>query len=235
MADSQNRPRNAAGRGPRSGAPRAGSGRGRPDVGERAPRQHDPRAADLEAARGAPPGKDRPADLAVSVVGQLFRLAPRLVDIQDLGARDYGLGFARGRVLWALLDSGPVVMRALSDTLRISPRTVTGLVDALEADGWVTRSPHPVDRRATIISLTATAAQTLDRLRSSYEALARDLLGDLAADDLARCRSVIGTLEDRLDEAVSRRIAAYEQASRTVRRDSRGGPRADTERGTAET
>ena len=149
----------------------------------------------------------------MSVVGQLFRLAPRLVDIQDLGAWDYGLGFARGRVLWALLDSGPVLMRALSDTLRISPRTVTGLVDALEGDGWVTRSPHPVDRRATIISLTAASERTLATLRSSYEALARDLLADLSADDLARCGLVIGTLEDRLDAAVSRRIAAYESGS----------------------
>jgi DNA-binding MarR family transcriptional regulator len=38
-------------------------------------------------------------------------------------------------VLWALQESGPVVMRALSQQLGISPRTVTGLIDALEADG----------------------------------------------------------------------------------------------------
>ncbi|MGH3407449.1 MAG: MarR family winged helix-turn-helix transcriptional regulator [Streptosporangiaceae bacterium] len=91
------------------------------------------------------------------MVGRLFRLAPRLVEPQDLGARQYGLGFARGRVLWALQESGPVLMRALSQQLGISPRTVTGLIDALEADGWVTRSPHRVDRRATIISLTGAA------------------------------------------------------------------------------
>ena len=152
----------------------------------------------------------------MSVAGQLFRLAPRLVDIEDLGARDYGLGFARGRVLWALLDSGPVLMRAISAALRISPRTVTGLVDALEADGWVTRSPHPADRRATIISLTPASQRTLARLRESYEALARDLLGDVAEDDLARCQEVIRTLEDRLDDAVSRRVAAYETGTAAV-------------------
>jgi DNA-binding MarR family transcriptional regulator len=154
-----------------------------------------------------------PADLPVSVIGLLFRLAPRLVDLLDLGARDYGLGFARGRVLWALRDSGPVLMRALSDALGVSPRTITGLVDALEADGWVTRSPHPVDRRATIISLTPTAETTLDRLTDSYRALAHDLLGDAAAADLRRCLTVIGQLEERLDESVSKRVAAYQASS----------------------
>lgn len=183
---------------------------GRPD-----PAAADPAAADLEAARGAASRSTDPyhADLAVSVVGRLFRLAPRLMDLQDLGARQYGLGFARGRVLWALHESGPVLMRALSQALGISPRTVTGLIDALEADGWVTRSPHPADRRATIISLTPAAETTLARLRDSYEGLAHDLLGDLPPDDLARCRAVITALEERLDDVVSKRVAAFGPAS----------------------
>ena len=175
----------------------------------------DPVAADLEAARGAAASStDRDhSDLAVSVLGRLFRLAPRLTDLQDLGARQYGLGFARGRVLWALQESGPMLMRAIGQALGISPRTVTGLVDALEADGWVTRSPHPADRRATIISLTGAAEAALARLRENYEGLARDLLSDLPEDDLARCRSVIGALEERLDDVVSKRIAIFGPAS----------------------
>jgi DNA-binding MarR family transcriptional regulator len=155
----------------------------------------------------AGPGEE---DAAVSLVGVLFRLAPRLVDLIDMGERDYGLGFARGRVLWALRDSGPVVMRALSVALGVSPRTVTGLVDSLEADGWVTRSPHPADRRATIVSLTPASEVTLTRLTDSYRALARDLLGDVGDDDLERCRAVIRQLEDRLDESVSKRVAAMD-------------------------
>lgn len=152
---------------------------------------------------------DREADnLPVSLVGALFRLAPRLVELIDLGERDYGLGFARGRVLWSLRESGPVVMRALSDALGVSPRTVTGLVDALEADGWVIRSPHPSDRRATIISLTPASEATLIKLTDGYRALALDLLGDISDDDLARCRKVIYQLEQRLDASVARRVSA---------------------------
>src|SRR5215469_7703873 len=160
--------------------------------------------ADLEAARGSALTDPGSADLAVSVVGRFFRLAPRLMDVQDRGAREYGLGFARGRVLWALHASGPVLMRALSQALGISPRTVTGLIDGLEADGWVTRSPHPEDRRATIISLTPAAETALARLQENYQALAHDLVGDLPPDDLQRCWSVISTIEQRLDGVVAR-------------------------------
>src|SRR6201997_470314 len=118
------------------------------------------RDMDVEAALGSVGTDPGQADLAVCIIGRLFRLAPPLTDLLDLGAREYGMGFARGRVLWALQETGPVVMRALSQRLGISPRTVTGLIDALEADGWGTRTPHPEDRRAPIISLTRTAEAT---------------------------------------------------------------------------
>jgi DNA-binding MarR family transcriptional regulator len=169
----------------------------------------DDRSADVEAARGSVGTDPSSADWAVSVIGRLFRLAPQLVDLLDLGAREYGMGFARGRVLWALGQSGPVLMRALSQALGISPRTVTGLVDGLEADGWVTRSPHPDDRRATIISLTPAAQAALAGLRENYEGLAHDLLAGVPPEDLERCWSVISTIEQRLDDVVATRKAAY--------------------------
>jgi DNA-binding MarR family transcriptional regulator len=186
----------------------------------------DSRAVDMEAVRGAVSGgpEQGSADLAVLVTGMLFRLAPRLVDVQDMGAREHGLGFARGRVLWALHDSGPVLMRKLSQVLRVTPRTVTGLVDALEADGWVTRSPHPADRRATIISLTPAAETTLARLRTAYEGFAHDLLDDVSADDLASSRRVIAVIENGLDEAVARGLAAFETRPAPAGRAGLSGP-----------
>jgi DNA-binding MarR family transcriptional regulator len=165
-------------------------------------------SADVEAARGSAGTDPLSADLAVSVLGRLFRLAPQLTELLDLGAREYGMGFARGRVLWALQETGPVVMRALSQRLGISPRTVTGLIDALEADGWVTRTPHPGDRRATVIAITPAARAALTTLRESYEGLARDLLAGLDPADLARCQSVLGAVQQRLPEVVAARTAA---------------------------
>ena len=53
-----------------------------------------PAGADVEAARGSAGTDPASADLAVSIVGRLFRLAPQLTDLLDLGAREYGMGFA---------------------------------------------------------------------------------------------------------------------------------------------
>lgn len=63
--------------------------------------------------------------------------------------------FARLRLLGALQCSAePRIMSALSDDLGVTPRNVTALVDALEAEQLVARRPHPTDRRATLIELT---------------------------------------------------------------------------------
>jgi len=114
-------------------------------------------------------------------------------------------------------------MRTLSQALGVSPRTVTDLVDALEADGWVTRSPHPTDRRATIIALTTSAEAVLARLDLSYRSLAYALVGDVAPADLRRMRAVIGQLEDRLDESVAKSVATFEAGSSAPLPDRTGG------------
>jgi DNA-binding MarR family transcriptional regulator len=149
-------------------------------------------------------------DTAQRVMGRLFALAPRLVEIQDLGAREYGMSYARGRVVAALHASGPVLMRALSEAVGVTPRTITGLVDALEADGWVERRAHPTDRRATIVALTPAADVAFARLLEAYRWLARDLVGEVPEADQRCALGVIEHIAARLDEAVRRGTGAFD-------------------------
>ncbi|HUA29224.1 MAG TPA: MarR family transcriptional regulator [Streptosporangiaceae bacterium] len=149
-------------------------------------------------------------DTAQRVMGRLFGLAPRLVEVQDLGAREYGMSYARGRVVAALHASGPVLMRALSQAVGVTPRTITGLVDALEADGWVERRAHPSDRRATIVALTPAADAAFGRLLEAYRRLAQDLVGEIPEADQRCALAVIEHISARLDEAVRRGTAAFD-------------------------
>ena len=58
--------------------------------------------------------------------------------------------------------------------------SVTNAVDRLENAGLVTRGPHPTDRRATIVALTADGRELTDK---ATEAINRDVFGDLGLSD----------------------------------------------------
>jgi DNA-binding MarR family transcriptional regulator len=66
-----------------------------------------------------------------------------------------GLSYARLRLLEVLHCQGPARMKDLADELHLSARNMTTVADALETDGLVRRVPHPTDRRATLLELTA--------------------------------------------------------------------------------
>ncbi|HEX4219517.1 MAG TPA: MarR family transcriptional regulator [Acidimicrobiales bacterium] len=59
------------------------------------------------------------------------------------------------RLLNALHCGGDQTMSDLASALDVTPRRVTALVDALEADGLLTRTPNPMDGRSKIISITS--------------------------------------------------------------------------------
>ncbi|PWJ25752.1 DNA-binding MarR family transcriptional regulator [Branchiibius hedensis] len=59
----------------------------------------------------------------------------------------------------------PPRLSLLADRLRIAPRSVTEVVDALEDKGLVRREPDPSDRRATVVQLTDEGEHTAARIR----------------------------------------------------------------------
>ena len=100
-------------------------------------------------------------------------------------ARD-GLTVSRAHVLWELRRRGPATQKALADALEVSPRTITGLVDALAATGFVTRQPHPTDRRAILVTFTEHGAKTAEALVRGHRELARMLFAPMPADGFDR-------------------------------------------------
>ena len=64
------------------------------------------------------------------------------------------VSYARLRLLTALECDDHQTMRRLAEALDVTPRRVTALVDALEAEGLVERRPHPTDGRSTLVTLT---------------------------------------------------------------------------------
>src|SRR5487761_902345 len=65
-----------------------------------------------------------------------------------------GLTESRAHLVWQLQQRGPCTQATLAADLHVTPRTVTALVDGLEATGFVPRDPPPTDRRATLVTFT---------------------------------------------------------------------------------
>lgn len=129
----------------------------------------------------------------------------RLLQIGELFQRDMarafaGTGFtpARLRVLWVLQHDGSMTQQALAAELDVTPRNVSGLVDALETSGHVRRAPHPSDRRAVLVELTPRTARIMSRMQREHEELSATLLDAVAPADRAAVERGIGAIADRL-------------------------------------
>ncbi|WP_448062494.1 MarR family transcriptional regulator [Cellulomonas hominis] len=68
------------------------------------------------------------------------------------------------KVLLLLHVDGSLMSHELADALKISPASVTGLVDRLEDRGLVHRVADPTDRRARHVHPTAEGSQLVDAL-----------------------------------------------------------------------
>jgi DNA-binding MarR family transcriptional regulator len=101
-------------------------------------------------------------------------------DMTDGLARE-GLTESRAHLVWQLQQRGPCTQATLAADLHVTPRTITALVDGLVATGFVTREPHPSDRRATLVTFTTRGRATARALVDSHRRLARQLFADLPA------------------------------------------------------
>ena len=131
----------------------------------------------------------------------VFELASRLADLMRGTLAERGLTPGRAEALLVVHQHGPMLQRALSEALQCTPRHVTALVDVLEEQGWVTRRPHPTDRRATLVALTERGTATAAQLAREREEGARALFGDIPAADLRTFVRVAEQVRARLPDA----------------------------------
>lgn len=87
------------------------------------------------------------------LMGCLMGLAKMNQDRMAEGAARLGLTLSQARVLY-FVESEPMV-RKLAKKLSCDPSYITGVVDALEKEGLLTRQVNPDDRRIKKLVLTS--------------------------------------------------------------------------------
>lgn len=109
-----------------------------------------------------------------------------------------GLSYPRLRLLEQLHCRGPQMMRVLADEIGLTPRNMTALVDATEAEGLVRRAVHPTDRRAVLIQLTDKGFTAAEDILVPRATAIAELFDDLSPTEQARLNKTLATLLDGL-------------------------------------
>jgi DNA-binding MarR family transcriptional regulator len=121
---------------------------------------------------------------------------------QSLGG--LGLTTARTHLLWELHQLGPSTQQALAKALGVTPRNVTGLVDALESHGYVQRRPHPRDRRALLVTMTDVGERTITQMQADRLNLEDQLTEGFDKSRLKHLTdgldAIIGRLQQLIDQ-----------------------------------
>ena len=92
---------------------------------------------------------------------------------------------------------GPMSAGELAGIERVQPPSMTKILASLEADGWVQRSPHPDDRRQSIISITQAGRDLLAAETHARDSWLATRLVDFTAEELRILSEAVAVL-DRL-------------------------------------
>jgi len=139
-----------------------------------------------DAVRGMKRLTSHPPEMAITLPG-----SHRRVDFSRLIACS-----AIGGLCSSAPAGEPVTVKTLSQNLGLEHSTVSRMLSEAEADGLVTRSPHPSDRRSTALTLTAQGEAVVDGFAQARLSFISKLLEDWSVEDV-----------DHLAELLSRLVA----------------------------
>lgn len=100
---------------------------------------------------------------------------------------------------------GGMLQTELARDLDVGKVTVGGLIDRLEAAGYVTRRPDKSDRRAKRIQITDNGRVVLKQMVEVGRGLNRTILDGLTGEDVHTAERVLLTMKDNLRRAVFER------------------------------
>lgn len=111
-------------------------------------------------------------------------------------------------VLSALAEAEALSQSELVSRTSSDPSTLRAMLVRLEAKGLVARRPHPTDRRARGVRLTARGRRLLADLYAESEALRQRLVEPLTPAEIATLLRCLATIAETFERPATRRSTA---------------------------
>lgn len=113
---------------------------------------------------------------------------------------DFGMAYLPVAV--ALKDNGALLQKDLAAHAHVEQPTMAALLVRMERDGLITREPHPGDKRASQISLSAKAKARLPSAKERLGEVAEQATSGFSEDERATLVALLRRVVSNLDKAV---------------------------------
>jgi DNA-binding MarR family transcriptional regulator len=148
-----------------------------------------------ESATEKHPFEDEEADLGAQLRSAVARLYRRFRSERPEGS----LGDAALAVLTRLQKHGPQTLTELSEHDRVSPASMSQIVNRLTSAGYAVRTPDSGDGRKVLFSATGEGDELASAARAQRNAWLDARLRALSAEDravIARATALLGSIAD---------------------------------------
>jgi DNA-binding MarR family transcriptional regulator len=103
-----------------------------------------------------------------------------------------------------LSDNPGINAAELARRCSVSPQTMNGLLNRLQARGYVDRTPHPLHASVVEIKLTGSGRAVFEEADALVAKLDERLTSGLSAADLAMVREALGRISENAAQAMAR-------------------------------
>ncbi|MFI5728658.1 MarR family winged helix-turn-helix transcriptional regulator [Kribbella sp. NPDC051587] len=139
---------------------------------------------------------DAREELAAGIQQQMIRFIADVILFNHSVSAKLGLGASDSQFMTLLQTHGPLSPRQLAEFSGLTSGTVTGVIDRLEAHGFVTRAADPSDRRKVVVTPSLEAIQeTFMPLYAEQGSRMQSVLASRTNDEL---RTILAFLSDSL-------------------------------------
>jgi len=127
---------------------------------------------------------------------QVGKMSRKMAKLTRDAVAPYGLTTTQFFLLTALYEEEDISISALAQKVVLYKATLTGLIDRLERDGFVTRQTFPGDRRTIRVRLTPKAEKLRETLTNLYHKINRRFLSLLTEEEREIFERMVSKIED---------------------------------------
>lgn len=137
------------------------------------------------------------------LIYQLFMAQQKLRThiASSLLAQGVRVTLGQAGILFLLRERDGRSMTELSKVLAVENSTLTGLIDRLERAGFVTRAPHPKDRRSFRIHITPEGIGECDKASPIVRRMNEEIKSGFSTEEIEAFKRVLNSVFQRFSQS----------------------------------